>query len=167
VQCMMVHATFHTFLQMRAVCRTWCNLARTVTPQWMWWLERHGERSGRAPLLDHSLGERLTGCQLGAACTNKHHYWTRGRPPLRLLKTMPLCDQVLRQAAQSARRHMISTLQYWANEAPRAIATAERARARLRTAQIESAVTERVFERLETRLKQRKRRRIVLPDSNQ
>jgi hypothetical protein len=157
VQTIMQFADFATFLHMRFVCKQWWLWSRESIQHWYNWLCMYGPRD-KWELIDHY---RLD-CNFFDRCRNSSHFREVRRPP-KLLKTMPLCDQVFKVGAE----HMCKRTQRDYNNYYIRVADLERqlqvARQMYAHCTKQYHASEAAAEKLLERLATRKRRRISKP----
>ena len=155
VQLLMQRApSFDDFLAMRLVCKQWAAVSRDMVDWWYFWLCAYGPRARPVPHDD----QKFPYCE--KPCKRPYHRVVAGP---KVLKTMPLCDQVFRLGAERAEKHLgklVHTYEFEVRIARERLLAKEVGLEAHRAAYVAHAVC---AERLLTRLANRKRRRISKP----
>ncbi len=155
---------WYPFLNQRLVCRLWRDASLLCPAHWFWWLDHFAPRDGPTVFIDHCYGP-FYGCPDPADTCRVRKHFASAQRPAKILKTMPLCDQVFRWGAERRYANDVryaNDAEFRVREARKQVAVAEERVAARRAA---LASTTHYVDLLATRLAQRKRKRILLPVS--
>ena len=158
VMVIMRFASWSTFMNMRLVCKRWHEYSRDSTQRWYNWLHEYGPRGGPWTLVGHLPFP----CPEGEAfCKKRHHFAYAERTP-KILKTMPLCDQVMRIGCERALKRQTKLCNDYKWRTAELRKRLDAAQAALVVNEFRLTATEQAAETLLARLAKRKRKRISI-----
>ena len=102
------HVNFRTFLQLRAVCKQLYDASCCCQKQWYYWLDTRGARVEVIRVRHANAPHECEQFEHGQTlCMRQDHYRDVTTKP-RLLKTVPLHEQVMRQVLKQQRKQLRS-----------------------------------------------------------